>query len=186
MDKWIRIVISCAAFKLALRAHDEISASHNPNIYIGLVNFTAETDALLVIQVFKGKSKTNQNELLRRCNVGNLPAEHIHVLILLPSSFSTFFTRATNRTAILDEVLKRRLLRATPTRWNFKSRTVYTLFERMYSFKECLDKTMEEDRLDSVSVSEASGLLKRLNCPDFLYWLKIFHFIMPHVEILFN
>lgn len=40
--------------------------------------------------------------------------------------------------------------------------------------------------MDSVTISEASGLLKHLNCPEFLYWLKIFHFIMPHVEILFN
>nr|CAI5840305.1 unnamed protein product [Callosobruchus analis] len=42
--------------------------SHNPGIYVGLVNFTAEIDALLAVhmkglQVFKGISKT-QNELL--------------------------------------------------------------------------------------------------------------------------
>nr|CAI5824511.1 unnamed protein product [Callosobruchus analis] len=59
----------CGAFELALRAHDETSTSDNPGIYIGLVNFTAEIDALLAIhmkgsQVFKGISKTIQNELL--------------------------------------------------------------------------------------------------------------------------
>nr|CAH7719903.1 unnamed protein product [Callosobruchus chinensis] len=101
-------------------------------------------------------------------------------------SFSTFFTRAPKRTAILDEVVKRRLPPAAPTRWNFKSRTVNTLFEHQDAFKECLDKIMGDDGIDSVTVSEASGLLKHLNCPDFLFWLKIFHFIMPHVEILFN
>nr|CAI5866421.1 unnamed protein product [Callosobruchus analis] len=52
-----------------LRAHDETSASGNPDIYVSLVNFTAEIDALLAIhmkdsQVFKGTSKTIQNELL--------------------------------------------------------------------------------------------------------------------------
>nr|CAI5852715.1 unnamed protein product [Callosobruchus analis] len=59
----------CGAFELALRAHDETSTSDNPGIYVGFVNFTAEIDALLEIhmkgsQVFKGTSKTIQNELL--------------------------------------------------------------------------------------------------------------------------
>nr|CAI5859261.1 unnamed protein product [Callosobruchus analis] len=101
-------------------------------------------------------------------------------------NISTFSTRALKRTAILDEVVKRRLPRAAPIRWNFKSRTVNTLFEHLDSFKECLDKIMEKDGMDSVTVSEASGLLKHLDCPDSLYWLKIFPFIMPHVEIVFN
>nr|CAI5861419.1 unnamed protein product [Callosobruchus analis] len=59
----------CGAFGLALRAHDEISKSDNPGIYVDLVNFTAEIDALLAIhmkgsQVFKGISKTIKKELL--------------------------------------------------------------------------------------------------------------------------
>nr|CAI5853545.1 unnamed protein product [Callosobruchus analis] len=59
----------CGAFELALPAHDETSTSDNPGIYVGLVNFTAEIHALLAIhmkgsQVFKGISKTIQNELL--------------------------------------------------------------------------------------------------------------------------
>nr|CAI5841478.1 unnamed protein product [Callosobruchus analis] len=63
--------IQCfGAFELALRAHDETSTSDNPGIYVGLVNFTAEIDALLAIhmkgsQVFKGISKTIQYELLK-------------------------------------------------------------------------------------------------------------------------
>nr|CAI5866373.1 unnamed protein product [Callosobruchus analis] len=57
----------CRAFELALRAHDETVTSDNPGIYIGLVNFTAEIDALHAIHmkglhVFKGISKTIQNE----------------------------------------------------------------------------------------------------------------------------
>nr|CAI5848489.1 unnamed protein product [Callosobruchus analis] len=59
----------CGVFELALRAHDETSTSDNPGSGVGLINFTAEIDALLAIhmkgsQVFKGISKTNQNELL--------------------------------------------------------------------------------------------------------------------------
>nr|CAI5849340.1 unnamed protein product [Callosobruchus analis] len=60
----------CGAFELALRAHDETSTSDNPGIYVGLVNFTAVIDALLAIhmkgsQVFKGISKTIQNEFVQ-------------------------------------------------------------------------------------------------------------------------
>nr|CAI5824165.1 unnamed protein product [Callosobruchus analis] len=59
----------CGAFELSLRAHDETSTSDNPSIYVGLVNLTAEIDALPAIhrkgsQVFKGISKAIQNELL--------------------------------------------------------------------------------------------------------------------------
>nr|CAI5856785.1 unnamed protein product [Callosobruchus analis] len=47
----------------------ETSTSDNPGIYVGLVNFTAQIDALLAIhmkgsQVLKGISRTIQNELL--------------------------------------------------------------------------------------------------------------------------
>nr|CAI5833413.1 unnamed protein product [Callosobruchus analis] len=48
----------CGALDLALRVHDETSTSDNPGICVGLINFTAEIDALLPIhmkgsQVFK-------------------------------------------------------------------------------------------------------------------------------------
>nr|CAI5836287.1 unnamed protein product [Callosobruchus analis] len=60
----------CGAFELMLPVHDKTSTLDNPGTYVGLVNFTAEIDALLGIhmkasQVFKGISKTNQNELLK-------------------------------------------------------------------------------------------------------------------------
>nr|CAI5851147.1 unnamed protein product [Callosobruchus analis] len=59
----------CGACELALRAHDQTSTSDNPGIYISLVNFTAEIDALPALhmkgsQEFKGISKTVQNEIL--------------------------------------------------------------------------------------------------------------------------
>ena len=59
----------CGAFELALRGHDEKSISDNPSIYLGLINFAAELDSVLAIhlkdaKVFKGTSKTIQNELL--------------------------------------------------------------------------------------------------------------------------
>ena len=83
-------------------------------------------------------------------------------------------------------MVKRRLPRAAPTRWNFKSRTVNTLFGYKNSFKECLEQILDNDSTDSTTLGEANGLLNHLNSTEFLYWLKFFHFIMPHVEIFFN
>jgi len=59
----------CGAFKLALRGHDETEDSDNPGIFCGLINFTAALDSALSqhlesATVFKGTSKTIQNELL--------------------------------------------------------------------------------------------------------------------------
>nr|CAH7751074.1 unnamed protein product [Callosobruchus chinensis] len=67
----------CGAFELALWAHDETTTSDNPGIYVGLVNFTAEIDALLAMhmkgsQVFKGIS--HYSERVIRCIVGHLQA----------------------------------------------------------------------------------------------------------------
>lgn len=101
-------------------------------------------------------------------------------------SFATFFSRSTKRTAVLDEIVKKRLPRAAPTRWNFKSRTVNTLFNHLDSFKECLEKISDDDGVDSTTLCEANGLLNYVNSQEFLYWLKMFNRIMPHVEIFFN
>jgi hypothetical protein len=54
---------------LALRGHDETESSENPGIFRGLVNFVAEMDVsmkehLKNATVFRGTSKTVQNELL--------------------------------------------------------------------------------------------------------------------------
>ena len=59
----------CGAFELALRGHDESPDSNNPGIFRGLINFVAELDLILAehlenATIFKGTSKTIQNELL--------------------------------------------------------------------------------------------------------------------------
>ncbi|CAH1114236.1 unnamed protein product [Psylliodes chrysocephalus] len=43
------------------------------------------------------------------------------------SAFSAYFSRSTKRTIILDRVVKKRLPRSAPTRWNFTSKCQYYL-----------------------------------------------------------
>ena len=69
LSKIIDCIKFCGAFELALRGHDESAGSDNPGVFLGLVNFTASLDSVLSQHlesstVFKGTSKTIQNELL--------------------------------------------------------------------------------------------------------------------------
>jgi hypothetical protein len=65
----INCVRFCGAFELALRGHDESTSSSNPGVFRGLINFSADLDVALKehlekATVFKGTSKTVQNEIL--------------------------------------------------------------------------------------------------------------------------
>lgn len=100
-------------------------------------------------------------------------------------AFSSFFGRSPKRTEVLDEVVHRRLPKAAPTRWYFNTRCVETVFEHQENIKLCLEKIIDLEE-DNNTLQQATGLLNYLNNSDFLYWLNIFHIILPHSEILFK
>ncbi|VVC37262.1 Domain of unknown function DUF4371 [Cinara cedri] len=67
-----KMEIKNKAFELALRGHDEKSNSENPGVFRGLINFSSELDSVLKCHienssVFKGLSKSIQNDLLECC-----------------------------------------------------------------------------------------------------------------------
>ncbi|XP_069464067.1 zinc finger MYM-type protein 1-like [Ambystoma mexicanum] len=69
LSKLIDCVRFCGAFELALRVHDETEDSLNPGVFRGLVDFVSSIDSAMELHlknatVFKGTSKTIQNELL--------------------------------------------------------------------------------------------------------------------------
>lgn len=69
LSKIIDCIKFCGAFELALRGHDETESSDNPGVFRGLVDLVASLDTVLeehlkTATVFKGTSKTVQNELL--------------------------------------------------------------------------------------------------------------------------
>ncbi|XP_071371303.1 zinc finger MYM-type protein 1-like [Centroberyx affinis] len=69
LSKIIDCVKFCGAFELALRGHNETESSDNPGVFRGLVDLVASLDSVLdehlkTATVFKGTSKTVQNELL--------------------------------------------------------------------------------------------------------------------------
>ena len=69
LSRLIDCVKFCGVFELALRGHDESESSDNPGVFRGLVNFVSSIDAAMKehldsATVFKGTSKTVQNEIL--------------------------------------------------------------------------------------------------------------------------
>jgi hypothetical protein len=70
LSRIIDCVRFCGKFELALRGHNETEDAENPGIFLGLINFAKELDDNLKehidsATVFKGTSKTIQNELLQ-------------------------------------------------------------------------------------------------------------------------
>lgn len=69
LKRIINCIKFCGKFELALRGHDEKSDSLNSGVFRGLIDFTSELDSILKehlknATVFKGTSKTVQNEIL--------------------------------------------------------------------------------------------------------------------------
>lgn len=69
LNQIINCINFCGAFELALRGQDESENSNNPGVFLGLVDFISELDLVMKehlskATVFRGTSKTIQNELL--------------------------------------------------------------------------------------------------------------------------
>ncbi|KAK4882666.1 hypothetical protein RN001_005985 [Aquatica leii] len=264
----INCIRFCGAFELALRGHDESESSSNPGVFRGLINFSAELDSALKSHldkstVFKGTSKTIQNELLQcmlevsqeqiskeikeaeflaviadetsdiaciyqivivyRYIVNGKPVERFWAFLnpsnhnaaslasiilnqlghhlkdnehkLIAQTYDgasvmricTFFSMSPQRTAILDAIVKKRLPQSVPTRWNFHSRSVNTVFEYREQLIECMQAILDRNEIaNSNTLAQASGQLEILKKNTFIFWLTFFHKIMPHVDMLFN
>lgn len=96
-----------------------------------------------------------------------------------------FFSHSSQRVAVLDEIVGRRVPRGSATRWNFHSRTVQVVHEHLDSLIECFEK-VEAESIQTSTIAQARGLCLRCEQPDFRFWLEIFYKIMPHVDILYN
>lgn len=100
---------------------------------------------------------------------------------------ASFFSKSSQRTKILDDVVGRRLPRTAPTRWNFHSRVVLTVHEYREELIECMNEIQTGREIkQSTTISQANGL-KHILCEEgFVFWLQFFYRIMPHVDILYN
>ena len=59
------------------------------------------------------------------------------------NGLAAFFSRSPRRTQLLDEICQRRLPRVAPTRWQYTSRVVNTVFEKRDALKELFHHILE-------------------------------------------
>ena len=96
-----------------------------------------------------------------------------------------FFSNSSQRTAVLNNIVGRKIPRASNTRWNFKSKTVQVVYENRDSLVECMEE-IENSSRQGLTITQARGLRLKLEHPTFQFWLTLFYQIMPHVDILYN
>lgn len=77
------------------------------------------------------------------------------------------------------------MLNTVETRWNFKSRVVNTVYENRELLIECMDKIKATSN-QTITINQAGALRRMLLESIFIYWLNVFHRIMPHVDIICN
>ena len=57
--------------------------------------------------------------------------------------------------------------------------------ENLQLLKSCLAEIQFTSNADQ-TISEATGILHYLNNDKFIFWLELFHQIMPHVAVIYN
>jgi len=97
----------------------------------------------------------------------------------------TFFSRSPRRVSILKKHMDVGIPRPSSTRWNFNIRTINRVYENLQHLKSCLTEIQSTSNADQ-TIAEATGILKYLNDDNFMFWLELFHQIMPHVEVIYN
>lgn len=101
------------------------------------------------------------------------------------SGIPAFFSNSSHRSDLLESIVKKRLPRVCTTRWNYNIRTVNTVFENKDKLIECFEE-IERTCEKTITCREARGFRRALEDADFLFWLELFHKILPHAEIIFN
>lgn len=112
---------------------------------------------------------------------------NVRIFFATLQGICTFFSVSPQRTAILDSVVKKRLPRASNTRWNFLSRSVNTVFDHKKDIIQCMNEILKTDEIkNSQTLDQAVGHKKKLVSYEFNFWLSFFSKIMPLVDILFG
>ncbi len=99
--------------------------------------------------------------------------------------FASFYSRSPKCTAVLDKVVAHRLPTSSSVRWDFHSRAINTVFEHREDLIRCFQTIRDSGDFDPVTVREAGAFAMLLEDQDFKFFLKLFHNIMPHVDLLY-
>lgn len=104
------------------------------------------------------------------------------------SGFSSFFSKSTKRTEVLNNIAGCKLPTNAPTRWNFTSRAVLTVSHNRRKLIEVFDFIITDDSFqhDQITIREAGGLKNYLLDDHFLFFLHTFKLIFQESDIVFS
>ncbi|GBN71107.1 hypothetical protein AVEN_228774-1 [Araneus ventricosus] len=111
--------------------------------------------------------------------------QQVRVFFFNLSDITNFFNSNSLWRFILDETVRKRIPHGSATRWNFKSRTINIVYEYREQLIECMGK-IETTSKQAVAINEAGAIRRMLEDSKFVFWLTVFHNIMPHVDVLYN
>ncbi|XP_068201170.1 zinc finger MYM-type protein 1 isoform X1 [Palaemon carinicauda] len=97
----------------------------------------------------------------------------------------TFFSRSQQRVSILKKHMEVYISCPSSIRWNFDIQTVNRVHENLQPLKNSLTEIQLTSTADQ-TIAEATGILKYMNDDNFMFWLELFHQIMPHVKVIYN
>ena len=103
------------------------------------------------------------------------------------SSFGSFFSKSTKRTAALDAEMSKRFPSVAPTRWNYNSRLVETVYEHRDDIVRLMTSLIDNaDKWDNETICSARGLRSICLDFDFNFFLALFSQIFPETDVLFQ
>ncbi|GBN30192.1 Zinc finger MYM-type protein 1 [Araneus ventricosus] len=111
--------------------------------------------------------------------------QQVRVFFFNLSDITNFFNSNSQWRFILDETVRKRIPHGSATRWNFKSRTINIVYEYREQLIECMGK-IETTSKQAVAINQAGAIRRMLEDSKFVFWLTVFHNIMPHVDVLYN
>nr|CAI5844357.1 unnamed protein product [Callosobruchus analis] len=92
------------------------------------------------------------------------------------SGFSSFFSKSSKRSEVLNRIVDRRIPTNVPTRWYFSSRAVVTVESQRRKLIEVFEFISESEDFfnDNQTLREAYGLRQLLLDSNFIFFLKVF------------
>ena len=83
--------------------------------------------------------------------------QQVRIFFTNLSNVTNFFSNSPQRAEILDNIVGKRIPRASSTRWTFKSRTVNTVFEHREDLITCM-KEIESTSKQESSITKAGAI----------------------------
>nr|CAI5854557.1 unnamed protein product [Callosobruchus analis] len=104
------------------------------------------------------------------------------------SGFSSFFSKSSKRSEVLNRIVDRRIPTNAPTRWNFSSRAVVTVESQRRKLIEVFEFISESEDFfnDNQTLREAYGLRQLLLDSNFIFFSKVFKKIFEHTDVVFQ